>query len=57
MFGRKKKHFIHCVDYKEHENGLWFVKGPYASAQEALKACGDYIRVDLENRRAILIEK
>lgn len=56
MFGRKKKHYIHCVDYKD-ENDLWFVQGPYASKQEALKACGDYIRVDLENRRAILIEK
>jgi len=57
MFGRKKKHFIRCVDYKEHENDLWFIQGPYASKQEALKACSDYIREDLENRRAILIEK
>ena len=57
MFGRKKKHYIRCVDYKEHENDLWFIQGPYASKQEALKACSDYIRVDLENRRAILIEK
>lgn len=56
MCRKKAKHFIRCVDYKDRDNGLWSVKGPYASEQEALKACSNYIRVDLENRRAILIK-
>ena len=56
MFGRKKKYYIKCLDFKEHDDGLWVVRGPYSSEQEALKACGDYIRIDLENRRAILVK-
>lgn len=51
------KYAVECTDYEGNEEGTRFTLGLYDTVGEALQACGDYIRYDLENRRAIVVKK